>query len=242
MKEEDYILIEKYLDGALDASEQAAFETRLNKDIALQEELSLRRSMNDFISNQKQDQAFISSLEQQGAEHFNTAGKVVDLKARKPWALWMASAAAAAIALIFIVRIAFPAPSLYEQYNPHQKVSFSLRGEGDISNQIEKAFNQKDYQKAYDLSKSFLEGDTFNIQIQEVLGRSALALDKFAEAEKTFLDISQGTSLFKNRGLWYLGLNYLKQDKITAAKTAFSAIPKEDQKLYRQAQELLSEL
>ena len=127
---------------------------------------------------------------------------------------------------------------VYSDYNQHEKAAFVERGEyNKILLLAQKAFNNKQYQKAIPLFETVLK----SYKKPEVIYFYAICLletDNFTKAEDILLSLKDGTSIYNYRATWYLALMRLKQNNKESCKNFLKQIPP-DAEDYTKAQELL---
>lgn len=248
MENEDDLLIQKYLNGALEEPEKQAFQERLKVDTAFKEVFTFRKSVDIFFKKETGLPVLEAQFETFGKEFFvesateqQTKAKVIPMY-KKP--IWIAlGAVAASIALILLLYIPSLHKDLYQQYAVHQSINLVEKSDTTTSiAQAESYFNKGNYDQAYPSLKEYLQANTENQRAQLALGISALELGKQEEAISIFTTIHEGTSLLKASGTWYLALAYVKQKEFEKAKTLLLQIPNTDALLYQNAQALIREL
>lgn len=247
MEKDNYILIEKYLNGELNVEEVKSFQTRLKEDTAFSEEYTLQKSMNIFLEKDRNQPALKSKLESIGKDFFLEEKKIDRIipinrnKNRNRWLIGLI--ATAAIAAILVMFNPFQQQDLYNQYASHQPISLTEKSAGsDLATKAETAFNQKNYSLAYENLTIYLQENSANQKAQLALGISALEFGKTEEAISIFMKISTGNSALKNYGTWYLALSYLKQKDFEKTKAWLRQVPDSEKALFDKAQKLHKDL
>lgn len=244
MDADDYQLIDQYFSKTLEETGQQRFQQKLETDTEFATAFELRKEMESFLEKRPQRESLKGQLKIM-ADAFDTEKKEVTAKViplaqnRKQW-YWVGGIAAA-VALIALVAWPFLFPSsLYEQYNQHRPLALQERGAA-TNIEAETAFNQQNYQLAYQNLNNYLSSQPDDVRAQLALGICALELDRFQEAADIFESIQTGTSALAQSATWYRALTYVKQEKIAEAKPYLEQIP-EGSFWYTKAQELLEKL
>ncbi len=249
MEQDNYILIEKYLNGELNEEEVNDFKLRLKEDATFSEEYTLQKSMNIFLEKDRNQPSLEAKLESLGKGFFEeekneTEDKVIPIsrnKNRNRWLIGLIATAAVAALLVFFNP--FQQDDLYNQYASHQPISLTEKSEGsDAGTNAESAFNQKNYALAYENITTYLQENPEDLKAELALGISALETGKMEEAISIFEKINAGNSALKNYGTWYLALSYLKQKDFEKAKSFLNQVPKSENTLFEKAQNLLKDL
>ncbi|MGK0364817.1 MAG: hypothetical protein ACI85O_001877 [Saprospiraceae bacterium] len=226
MDEKDYIDLNKYLAGGLSEVEHRAFSERIKNEPELQKELAWQQETNAFLQRKegadKLKKTF-SIVENDFFKDEKPEAKIVDI-GRKKW-LGIVGVAAAA-ALLFFIFNPFASPDLYQQYSNPAAISLLDRSEV-ISNarEAEIAFNAGDYKKAYAFLSAYLAKNQDDAQALLAKGIAATEIENYKEAEQIFQGISNGKTLLKQEGTWYLALMYLKKGEIENVKVELAKIP-----------------
>jgi hypothetical protein len=128
----------------------------------------------------------------------------------------------------------------YGDFNQHENAYFMERSTGDENlKQAQNAFNAKDYKKTV---ASFEKvSDLTNPELQYFYAIALIETDNYAKAESLLNNIKSGSSVYKDKAIWYLALSNLKQKKFNACKSYLNQISP-DAEDYTQAQNLLKDL
>ena len=132
MKEFDYDMINRYLDGVMNAEEMKAFEAAMQLDASLQNEVRLLRDVHATLKIKlhpgEGEMALRSSLKEMNAEFFSNKSeqaKIVPLNRRK----WMTAIAAVFVLGLFLtVWQPWKKEDLYKQYAAIQMPGIAERG------------------------------------------------------------------------------------------------------------------
>lgn len=242
MDSNDYILIDRYLQGELSNEEVRSFKQRLKDDEEFAGEYSLRKGMDIFLEKERNQPNLESSLERLGDEFFEEEKKKTTFSIYRN-RIFIGLAAAAAIALALIIWNPFEATSLYDQYAIHQPISLTEKSTtAAIGTKAEKEFNTKNYKEAYKSLSTYIEQKPDDQKAKLALGISALELDKLEEASSTFSAIQNSNSALKEYGTWYLALTYLKKGDNEKAKSLLTKITSTEKNLFEKATKLLKSL
>ena len=125
---------------------------------------------------------------------------------------------AAAAVLLFFLFNPFAAPDLYREYaNPAPLALADKSTAATAAVRAEMTFNQGDYAAAYSALKIYLSENEEDTQAKLALGIAALETDNYDEAADIFRQISNGQSMLRSEGTWYLALLYLKEEDFARA-------------------------
>lgn len=239
MTENDYILIQQYIQGELSDTKRANFALRLKKEPELKAELEWQQKTSDFLQRQTArahlKETFIEIEDDYFSE--NSTAKVVSIKRRKWIGIATIVAAAAVLLLIFNP---FASPGLYEKYAQPSALSLAQKSDANaIALRAETAFNARKFSVAYEALSDYLNenpDDTLALLYQ---GMAATEINKYAEAEQIFIQIRDGQTALRESGRWYLALLYVRKGELEKAKIELQGISTD---AYPQAADLLQEL
>jgi hypothetical protein len=244
MKEFDYDMISRYLDGEMNAVERTAFEEQIEQDADLKNEVALLRDVNETVKMKlypdENEIALSNTLGDMRAEYFagQTKARIVPFRRR----LMMAAAAVLIMALILTVWQPWQ-KDLYKQYADIQMPAAGERGAGsDV--QLKQAtvyFNNKNFTAAIPLFKTILKDDTQNSFVQYYYAIALLQNGEIENSRKELDSLYNGTSLFRYDAAYYMALSYLKEKNKTACAVWLNKIPA-DAEVYIKAQDLLKKL
>lgn len=249
-KEELYEEIEAYLEGNLSRPELVAFESRMEQDPELKQQVSLHQRIAAAVADQEEIQlenTLQEVVEQEG-------GGTVRFFARFPV---MRYAAAAAIALLIAISIWWSVSSVLTSDSPQELFAenyefypgpASLRGSEDPIpyNPTEQAFlayQQHDFQAAKEQFSELLAEDPTNTELIFFQALCNLELDNTNQARTGFGQvIDQGNNFYLMQSRWYLALAWLKEGNSEEATTILSELSQEKGKYARSAEKLLEEM
>ncbi|WP_020539230.1 hypothetical protein [Lewinella cohaerens] len=243
MEEEDYKLLDQYLQDELSGDQKAAFRQRLKEEEPLAAELELRQQMHTYLRTKAQQPDLETAMKNLGGTYFSPvekAAKIVPLARRR---LYVGLSIAAAIALVLLVWNPFDSGNLYNAYAQHPPLALVEKGDAlALAQQAEAAYGEKDYKTAYGLLNELTDLSSENIQLQLALGISALETGRTTKARQLFEELAEGNSALRNYGRWYLALSYLKTEEFAQAKAELQKLDDSDPALYDKATQLLEEL
>jgi hypothetical protein len=241
MNEEIYLSFDRYLAYEMSADERAAFESRLQSEPALAEKLRIYQEVQEIVGpryqRDEQETAFRQNLELIGQEQITEkTGRTVTIN----WYVWAAAASLLLLcAFFFYSSLSTPEYSDYAHYEPLALVE---RGNEDISiQQAQQAFNTQRYADAVAALNTLLERDRENDALKLYKGISLLELDRVAEANSLFTEVSGRSSIYKDKALWMLALSALKQKDYKTCEDYLKKIP-DGSPEYKEAQDLLDKL
>jgi len=239
MDEERYTAIDRYLANEMDAAERQAFEEQLRQDSELAEKLNIYSEAGQSLAAKQRaeasEQAFRNTLNALVEEEKqNTAS------APTRWYIW-AAAACITLAIVAVVYSVIDKPE-YTEYAHFQPMELTQRGtNAALQTHAQEAFNTKNYDQALVYLNSLLTDDPQNADLLLHKGIALLELDRTAEADAIFKQVSSSPSAYRNQAQWLLALSALKQKDYDRCETLLKSIP-EDADEYKEAQRLLNDL
>ena len=253
MKEFDYDIINRYLDGEMNAEEMNVFEKQMHQDTELQNEVALMKDVNETLKIKlhpgENEQALRNSLQEVSNQYFpkeTKETKIILFRHRR----WITAAAAVLImALILTVWQPWKKEDLYKQYASIQMPGVAERGTpaDSLLKLAVENFNNKKFAAAIPSFESILKdsaqrpADSQNAFVQYYY---AIALLQNGETEKSRAQLTElynGISLFKYDAAFYMALSYLKEKNKPDCKEWLNKIPT-DAGPYSKAQELNKKL
>lgn len=240
MKEEKYILFDKYLQGELSEEARLDFEKQLSENDELASEFETFKEVQiqletkfDFAVDRDTYEANLKKISE---DHFKTKkSKVFRLK---PWHYVAAASVALLFGLFFFNHSSNPG---FEDYHQYENAYFTERGTVDANlKQAEEAFNAKKYAAAIPFFEAVLK-EKKTPEIQYFYGLSLLEANKIQQAEAVFNELKAGNSIYKNKAIWSLALAKLKQKDYKSCREILLSIPS-DYENYDKVQELLKAL
>ena len=248
MKEFDYDMINRYLDGEMNAEELKAFETKMLQDAELKNEVALLRDVNTTLKIKlhpgENEMALRNSLQEMNAEYFankTEQAKIIPLNSRRKW--MTAVAAIFIIGLLLTVWQPWKKEDLYKQYASIQMPAIAERGiaADSLLKLAVENFNNTKFAEAIPVFEAVLKDSAQNSFVQYYYGIALLQNDNIEKARTQFTELYNGVSLFKYDAAFYLALSYLKEKNKAACKDWLNNIPA-DAGVYSKAQELLKKL
>lgn len=239
MNEEHYILFDQYLANELSPEEKENFEQQLSNDQELADSFDIFKDLNSHLKNKFGNENelidFKKNLKSISKAHFKTKkSKVVSFK---PWQYAIAASVALLFGLFFFQNIN---PN-FEDYNNPENAYFTERGNANENLKLaQDAFNAKNYKEAISYFETILT-ENKSPEVQYFYAVSLLENNQFQKAETNLIALKSGTSIYKNKAIWYLALSKLKQKEYESCKNILLTIP-EDFEDYEQVQQLLNEL
>ena len=239
MNEERYILFDQYLQGELTIEAKNDFEKQLSADSEFASEFETFKNTQLQLANkfefEQEREAFKENLTNISNKHFNKKTKVIGLK---PWYFAVAASIAVLFGLFFFNYSQNPT---FADYNNPEQAFFTERGTVDATlKEAEMEYNAKRYNKAIPLFETVLQKQK-TAEIQFFYGVSLLEESHYVKAEAVFNELKTGTSVYKDKAVWYLALSKLKQKDYKACKEILQTIS-QDYEDYDDVQDLLNDL
>lgn len=239
MEEDDYKKIDQHLQGELADDQQAAFEKSLKNDDFFAKTYKERRQMTSYLQASSKQAALEEKMAELGKEYFKTE-KTIKTKLVKMPILRFGLAIAAAIVLLVMVWNPFSSTDLYLQFSNHPHLAMVEKSEGESTAQkAELAYNNGDYETAYQALSEVLKTEPGNFQAKLALGISALEIGRIEKAQGIFETLANSSSSFKTYGQWYLALSYIKQGENEKAKPILENLGNDEPLLKKKAKDLL---
>ncbi|MFN4081467.1 MAG: tetratricopeptide repeat protein [Saprospiraceae bacterium] len=211
--------IERYLNGAMDANEREQFESELQRDAALREELALQRDMMTWVAQQARREHLRETLARLGQPYFaERRSRTLVRRLIIP-----ALSAAAALALILLWPTLF-ADRLYDRFAEFPALALTEKSNAapDVS-AIESDFNRGDYAAAYEGLQAYRQRKPDDPQAQLYAGICLMELGKTREARSLFEGLLK-TPDFGDYAQWYIALSFLKDKDRKACALALDRI------------------
>ncbi|MBC6992576.1 tetratricopeptide repeat protein [Neolewinella lacunae] len=242
--EENYLRIEAYLQGELDATERAAVEALAERDADFARALAERRALASHLRAEAGADALRFTLADLGAKYFPSEAKTARLP--RPRRQWLALAAVAVVVLVLTLGgIAWwPAGAAnYADFARHEPLALVERGAADqLPSRAEAAYNAGEFEQAIPLLESYLEEHPADERARLALGVSLLERNRDQEAVDIFTAIAAGKSSLAAYGNWYLALAAVKRGESAAAEAFLRRIPTSESYLKAQVERLRAAL
>lgn len=231
MKEFDYDMINRYLDGEMNAEELKAFEAAMLQDADLKNEVELLRDVHATLKIKlhpgEHETSLRNSLKEMNAEFFSARSeqaKVIPLNRRK----WMTAIAAVfVLTLLLTVWQPWKKEDLYLQYADVQMPGIAKRGVASdslIQSAVEN-FNNKKFAEAIPDFETILKDSAGNSFVQYYYAIALMQNDNIEKARAQFSELYNGSSIFKFDAAFYMALSYLKENNKSACKEWLNKIP-----------------
>ncbi len=243
MNEELYIVFENYLTNQLSEKEKIDFENQLQNDVSIREKFRIYQNWTNYLETKFDSKTidFKKNLETISKSHFENSVATENQRKTiqfKPYYYAIAASIVLIIGTWFMMQNSMPN---YNDFNQHEDAYFTERG--DIIKNLklaQDAFNVKNYPEAI-INFEIILKSYKKPEIEFYYAISLLETDKFTESEAIFNSLKSGTSIYKDKSIWYLALSCLKQKKYEETKEFLKQIP-EDAEDYDKAKKLLDEL
>ena len=246
--EKIFDLIEKYLLQEMSVGEIKKFEKLIQEDADLRRELSLRKRIDEAIS-EDDIMALRDTLNVITSERIGN-NQISFIKRRKK-----VLSIAAAIIIFISLSLSFLFPTsqssdkIFESYYTTYPALANIRSINN-SEQLEIFLNRafefyenKDYKSASEGFKKVLNMDDRNIIAQFYFALCEFEENNLKESEKYFTILIQNNDhLFWEQSHWYLAMLYLKQDNKKKAKLVFEKIIIEEMVYKTKAKRILRKL
>ena len=240
MNEDVYISFESYLNNEMSPQDRLDFESRLQEDSQLKEIFELYKETTAFLENKFSPETidFKSNLESISKDYFSEdqeeKPKVISIR---PWHY----AVAASVAILFGAWFFMQNPNPeYGDYSQHENASFVERSDSDKNlKDAQDFFNQKEYAKAVASFEKIQNLE--NPEYQYFYAIALIETSNYRKAEMLLNDIEHGTSIYKDKAVWYSALSELKQGNTEECQLILRQITG-DSEDYDKAQELLDDL
>ncbi len=243
MTDADYLLLDRYLQAELSATEAEDLLRRAAAQPSLAAALAERQEQRDYLRRRAGREQLLAVTGSLGERHFMTDTPVKKLVPRRSKRLWMGLAAAAAITLLLVLWNPFRQPDLYQKYAQHTPAALVEKGDSEAAAaRAEAAFNSGDYEAAFPLLVQYTQAHPRDKQAQLLLGIAALEVGNYGAAQRNFKELRRAGPLLADYGTWYLALTHLKMGNEDAAIALLRDLPARDPYLGSRAAALLKDL
>lgn len=207
-------LIENYFTGKLSPADKAAFERKVEDDMAFAEAVSFY-----MLSRQSAQEILIEEKKREFLDQYQELTRKSTAPATGLQRWWPYGIAAAASLLIFVAYIAF-----FQRENPQQladayidqhftSLSTTMNGAADSLALGIGAFNEKDYREAELIFHALQTNEDLAPETTEYLGILYLTTERYEQAIDQFNKLISFTDLFANPGKFYLAITLMKRSK-----------------------------
>ena len=249
MNDDQYYIIEQYINGELTGDELLAFEEQLKTDASLAGALNLYKMLNiempSLLAQQTNAAELKTTLQQSSAKYFgNKEAKIVSISSNKKY--WFAAAASLIIIVTSVLLLQHKNHDeieLYSQYASHENISLVSRDSGSqrVLADATQYYNAGDFATAIPFLESAFLKDSSNIKYQIILSRCYIETGAYQKAFMFLNNIYAGESVYKYEAVWLKALALLKQKKKEDCISLLKSIPQQADN-YAKAQELLHQL
>lgn len=251
MKEQDDILLSRYLAGDLPERELREVEQRLNADPDFAGALQQRQQEDVFLRTEADVPDLRAKMAELAEEHFRAGTRVQSKEQEKQGSgqeepetgsrppakvrklSWWRYAASGAVAALVILSLwwfdALSSGEPYQQYAQYEPLALTEKSDGlpATAAPAETAFNAGDYEQAFNLLTTYLRERPDDNQARLALGIAALETDRDGVARQIFTALAEGTTSYRDDGQFYLGLALFKAGD-SAAREALEKISPEN--------------
>ncbi len=246
-----YKTIEDYLHGRLSESDKVAFESLMEENDNLNQEVQELRELMHFIgedddalefevTDKSTHEKYVNYFESEESEKLNDlleevfadpneTGKVISIN-RKPFIYKLIAAMLViALGIPFVLKIISTSPNkLYSANFIVEDIEWVEKGvENELKSQAEFAFNAKDYVAAKESLEEIVALEANNYEAIYYLALCNQKLEDFDQAKIEYQKITASSSLLKNDAFWNLTLIELKEKNYTAALENLGKIAKD---------------
>lgn len=262
MDNTNYLRIQKYLSGEMDAEELKLFESDLVIDPELAKDLKLQKEVNGFIKNYKDTNEFRKTLNEvhhgfmsknsfQDDEKQLEQTHIPESKSRKlPRLYW-------SIAAVIIVILSIPIvmklsenkksndtlfAAYYQAQEPINVRSLDTTQHNPLKDCM-KEYSMKNYTSALSCFSKLQNSDKFSNLCIFFSGISYMETQDYKNAVSSFNKlINLNDTDFYEPSLWYSGLGYLKLNKTDSALLYFQKLNSTENLYKEQAEKIIEEI
>ena len=247
--------IELYLTGQLKDKELEEFESTINSDEALAQDVAIMKDLEEAMSDFEHEKELSNKLKflskkyiTEEAINKTTSPQIVPIY-RKKWFV------AATVLLIVVAggllfqNVFQPKADtdLFATYYKSYPSNLLTRGENDETyNDIVKSYNENDFTTVINLLEERLADKPNDTPSKMMLGNSYLSLEpvEAQKAIKIFQPIANdNTNVYQETAQWYLALAYLENDNVELAEPILKLLSEKEYGKYpKLAQELLEKM
>lgn len=226
-REEDIVLIERYLNGELSNEELLAFEQQLKVDKTLQQHLKILTDLKEGIVQAGRND--LASEIRQWEKNETPITRTIPIW-KQSWTISIAAILLIGVTAILLWPQSENTSNLFDQYfEPYPNVVMpTVRGvEINDTTTIQKAYrayDQEDYAGAVQFFETLETKDEGTLLY---LGNSYLMLNETKKAISVLEKLVNKQSQFEEEAKWYLGLSYLKNGDNAMVKNTFDGIKSE---------------
>ena len=230
-------LIELYFEGKLSEIEKLAFEARMSIDPELKEEVKLYKAIVDGIKETGEDKLKkkLQSIDKE--LDFGRTINLLQAKKRINFKIRIAAALAlmAALALIWSYSQSSLGSIADKYYQKDKGLPVEMTVKKNKLDDLMNKFKTADYSSSKIILEQLLQADPANDTLNFFMGLVQYNLEEY-QASLTNLKKIQATSLYNDKSMFYLTLDYLKlNDKKNATLTLQRILINKDHPFYSEA-------
>ena len=243
MKEFDYDMILRYLEGGLDSNELAVFEEQIRLDKDLQLEIEEAKELRDTLQRKfypdGSTEALRDTLQTVHADYFKPRSRIVSFRRYR----WIAAAAAVILAFVVLTIWQPWKEDLYHQYASLDMPGMAERGNGSDS-LLKKAvvlFNKKQFAEVIPVFETILKDSSKDAFVQFYYGAALVENGQMDQSRSALTELFNGNSIYKYNAAFFIALGYLKEKDKEHCKEWLKKIPA-DAAIYKEAKALNDKL
>ena len=238
--EEIYQKIHEYLAGELSETQRNQFESLLEKDPELAEEVSIHRQMQDNLGRDSSSadidfsdgnyQTYRQFLDSEEAQAYReTISKVVEKHIPRRNRTWYYLAAAVLVVLVMSLAVYYSWNSqgspLESYYTWNELPSLTERTSGGDPARAQRLFEAKNYKEALVILEPLIgQEEEIGAEVYLYTGICQYELGDVQRAVATMEKLLQSDLLDRNKARWYLALFYLSMEKTSLARVQLEYI------------------
>jgi hypothetical protein len=234
-------VIESYLDGSMNQSEQENFEKLIREDTELASQVALSKDINDAILDE-------------GTVHFRKLVRsVIDAntdryrKVIRTLKIPLAASILLLIGLSFWHILSYKSPAeIYETYYKPYEIDLYTRSANSSSEKSEEAYKMYqggNYKGSFEILQNYLTENNSNLTAHFYCGLDAIELGIFNIATEELIPVEQNiVSPFSLHARWYLALTYLRLNQPEDARRYLLILVSNDNMYSENAKSILKKL
>jgi len=244
----DLITSQKYLDGELTLKEKKKFESRLEHELVLNEELVLIKELDEVLGDKEllefENKIRSLILEQKRIQ------KTIKNKYKLIFSGKFLIAASVILILgflsyIYVISTKPDINKIYNQYYVKYDPDITKRSESLSENLFAKALEQymdQNYEVAIRMFNEMIANEENKLLASFYSGLCCMELREYKKALNYFNAINNSDSIIQIHSEWYTALSYLKLNDINKSKELFVVLVREKGYYSEMANKILSDL
>lgn len=241
------LLIDRYLNGEMDAEELHSFEEELQYNDELYVDLQFEKDIEHILSRNDilEFRDKVNKIVDEAREE-KPRGRVIRIASRRMQliAASIAILIAVSASLYFLYPRSYSNDKLFSMYyDSDRPVHVSRSGDASLVEAL-RHYQQKDYENAIVLFNEILDEQPANFSIRFYTGISYIETKQFSKAIEYFTHIiDHNNNLYVEPSEWYLGLSYLGNEQPDMAIQQFKIVAGDEISFYHdKAREILTRL